>query len=206
MEEYVYTKDRLKDIDVHTVLPQQEPFVMIGSLTHFEMGTSTTETLIKEDNIFVNNGCFSASGMMENIAQTCAARIGFYNKYILHKDVQVGFIGAVRDFRIYALAPVGTVITTQVDVVEEIFGMTLARATITASGITTTEPVNLREHNPEFPAHGNSQAPASPEAGSRAPASSEAGSRASVLLAEAGNQASVLLAEAEIKLSVRNIE
>lgn len=196
MEEYVYTKDRLKDIDVHTVLPQQEPFVMIGSLTHFEMGTSTTETLIKDNNIFVDNGCFSASGMMENIAQTCAARIGFYNKYILHKDVQVGFIGAVRDFRIYALAPVGTVITTQVDVVEEIFGMTLARATITASGITTTEPVNLREHNPEFPAHGNSQAPASPEAGSRAPA----------LLAEAGNQASVLLAEAEIKLSVRNIE
>ena len=160
MEEYVYTRDQLKDIDVHTVLPQQEPFVMIGSMTHFEMGTSTTETLIKEDNIFVDNGCFSASGMMENIAQTCAARIGFYNKYILHKDVQVGFIGAVRDFKVYGLAPVGAVITTQVDVVEEIFGMTLARATITASGITTTEPVNLREHNPEFPAHGNSQAPA----------------------------------------------
>ena len=185
MEEYVYTRDQLKDIDVHTVLPQQEPFVMIGSLTHFELRTSTTETLIKEDNIFVDNGCFSASGMMENIAQTCAARIGFYNKYILHKDVQVGFIGAVRDFKVYGLAPVGAVITTQVDVVEEIFGMTLARATVTASGITTTEPVNLREHNPEFPAHGNSQAPASPEAGSRA---------------------SVLLAEAEIKLSVRNIE
>lgn len=195
MEEYVYTKDRLKDIDVHTVLPQQEPFVMIGSLTHFEMGTSTTETLIKEDNIFVDDGCFSASGMMENIAQTCAARIGFYNKYILHKDVQVGFIGAVRDFRIYALAPVGTVITTRVDVIEEIFGMTLARATITASGITTPEPVNLREHNPVFPAHGNSQAPASPEAGSQASA-----------FPEAGIQAPVLLAEAEIKLSVRNIE
>lgn len=185
MEEYVYTKDSLKDIDVHTVLPQQEPFVMIGSLTHFELGTSTTETLIEDNNIFVDGGHFSASGMMENIAQTCAARIGFYNKCILHKDVQVGFIGAVRNFRIYGLAPVGTVITTRVDVIEEIFGMTLAKATITASGITTTEPVNLREHNPEFPAHGNSQAPA---------------------LLEAGSRASVLLAEAEIKLSVRNIE
>lgn len=135
MEEYVYTKDSLKDIDVHTVLPQQEPFVMIGSLTHFELGTSTTETLIRDNNIFVDGGHFSASGMMENIAQTCAARIGFYNKYILHKDVQVGFIGAVRNFRIYGLAPVGTVITTRVDVIEEIFGMTLAKATITASGV-----------------------------------------------------------------------
>ena len=149
MEEYVYTKDRLKDIDVHTVLPQQEPFVMIGSLTHFEMGTSTTETLIKEDNIFVDNGFFSASGMMENIAQTCAARIGFYNKYILHKDVQVGFIGAVRDFRIYGLAPVGTVITTRVDVIEEIFGMTLAKATITASALLAEAEIKLSVRNIE---------------------------------------------------------
>lgn len=149
MEEYVYTRDQLKDIDVHTVLPQQEPFVMIGSLTHFEMGTSTTETLIKEDNIFVDNGCFSASGMMENIAQTCAARIGFYNKYILHKDVQVGFIGAVRDFKVYGLAPVGTVITTRVDVIEEIFGMTLARATITASALLAEAEIKLSVRNIE---------------------------------------------------------
>ncbi|MCQ2154602.1 MAG: pseudouridylate synthase [Bacteroidales bacterium] len=149
MEEYVYTRDQLKDIDVHTLLPQQEPFVMIGSLTHFEMGTSTTETLIKEDNIFVDNGCFSASGMMENIAQTCAARIGFYNKYILHKDVQVGFIGAVRDFKVYGLAPVGAVITTQVDVVEEIFGMTLARATITASALLAEAEIKLSVRNIE---------------------------------------------------------
>lgn len=120
----------IRSIDVHTVLPQQEPFVMIGCMTHFEMTTSTTETLIREDNIFVDNGCFSASGMMENIAQTCAARVGYYNKYILHKDVQVGFIGAVRNYRIKALARVGQIITTKVDIVEEVFGMTLANAEV----------------------------------------------------------------------------
>ncbi|MDD6773563.1 MAG: pseudouridylate synthase [Bacteroidales bacterium] len=120
----------IRSIDVHTVLPQQEPFVMIGCMTHFEMTTSTTETLIREDNIFVDNGCFSASGMMENIAQTCAARVGYYNKYILHKDVQVGFIGAVRNYNIKALARVGQIITTKVDIVEEVFGMTLANAEV----------------------------------------------------------------------------
>lgn len=120
----------ISSIDVHTVLPQQEPFVMIGCMTHFEMTTSTTETLIREDNIFVDNGCFSASGMMENIAQTCAARVGYYNKYILHKDVQVGFIGAVRNYSIKALARVGQIITTKVDIVEEVFGMTLANAEV----------------------------------------------------------------------------
>lgn len=130
MDNTVITGEYLRSIDVHTVLPQQEPFVMIGTLTHFEMTTSTTETLIKSENIFVDNGEFSASGMMENIAQTCAARIGFYNKYILHKDVQVGFIGAVKNYVIHGLAPVGSTITTTVDILEEVFGMTLATATV----------------------------------------------------------------------------
>lgn len=124
------TEDFLRSIDIHTVLPQQEPFVMVGCMTHFELATSTTETPVREDNIFVDDGHFSASGMMENIAQTCASRVGFYNKYILHKDVQVGFIGAVRNYDVFALAPVGSVVTTTVDVREEVFGMTLADARV----------------------------------------------------------------------------
>ena len=72
----------------------------------------------------------SAAGMLENIAQTCAARIGFYNKYVLHKDVQVGFIGAVRNYVVHALPEAGSVIVTEVDILEEIFGMTLAQARV----------------------------------------------------------------------------
>lgn len=130
MELTEITDGFIRSIDVHELLPQQEPFVMIGRLTHFEMATSTTETTIRYDNIFVDDGKFSASGMMENIAQTCAARIGFYNKYILHKEVQVGFIGAVRDYTVSRLPSVGSTITTKLDILEEIFGMTLARAEI----------------------------------------------------------------------------
>ena len=130
MEITQITEEYLRSIDVHTVLPQQEPFVMVGTLTHFELVTSTTETSIEEENIFVNDGKFSASGMMENIAQTCAARIGFYNKYILKKDVQVGFIGAIRNYVVHSLPEVGSTIVTKVDILEEIFGMTLANAEI----------------------------------------------------------------------------
>ena len=122
--------NEFESVDVHRLLPQQEPFVMVGTLTHFELTTSTTETRIEEENIFVNDGKFSASGMMENIAQTCAARIGFYNKYILKKDVQVGFIGAIRNYVVHSLPEVGSTIVTKVDILEEIFGMTLANAEI----------------------------------------------------------------------------
>ena len=132
--EQQFSEEYLRSIDLHTVLPQQEPFVMVGSLIAFDAGSSVTETLIREDNIFVDDGHFSASGMMENIAQTCAARVGFYNKYVLHKDVQVGFIGAVRNYVVHSLAPVGEMLTTRVDILADVFGMTLANAPGTCRG------------------------------------------------------------------------
>lgn len=134
METVSFTEEYLRSIDVHQVLPQQEPFVMIDTLVHFEMMTSTTELTIRRENIFVDEGGFSAAGMMENIAQTCAARVGFYNKFVLHKDVQIGFIGAVRNYCVEKLAQVGSTISTTVDVKEEVFGMTLADARVYCDG------------------------------------------------------------------------
>ena len=126
----IFTSEYLRQIDVHELLPQQEPFVMIGCLSHLDMVRTITETMIQEDNLFVENRLFSESGLIENIAQTCAARIGFVNKYIYKKPVQMGFIGSIRNMEVLALPRVGEVITTTVDVREEVFGMTLAEATV----------------------------------------------------------------------------
>lgn len=135
------TEQDLRQIDIHELLPQQEPFVMIDTLVHFDRTLTVTETTVKADNIFVDNGRFSASGLMEDIAQTCAARIGYVNKYIMKKGIQLGFIGAVRNFEIVELPKVGDTITTHVEVKEEVFGMTLAEAYIECQGktIVTTE-------------------------------------------------------------------
>lgn len=124
------TDDFLQSIDIHTVLPQQEPFVMVGKLVRFTLRSSTTEALIREDNLLVDGGIFSPCGIMENIAQTCAARIGFYNRYVLQKEVQIGYIGAIRDYEILGTAKAGSIIRTTVDVIEEVFGMTLASAIV----------------------------------------------------------------------------
>lgn len=124
----------LRKIDIHELLPQQEPFVMIDKLVHFDETLTVTETEICASNIFVDDNYFSASGLMENIAQTCAARIGYVNKYILKKGVQLGFIGAVRNFEVLALPRVGQTIVTHVKVLENVFGMTLAEAYIESAG------------------------------------------------------------------------
>jgi len=144
------TDDFLRSVDIHAVLPQQEPFVMVGRLVSFGLESSTTETVIDENNIFVDDGFFSPCGMMENIAQTCAARIGFYNKYILGRDVQIGYIGAIRDYEIRGKARVGALVSTTVDVLEEVFGMTLAEAVVRCDGeIIATCQVKLAVKNIE---------------------------------------------------------
>lgn len=120
----------LTDIDIHELLPQQEPFVMVGKLTHFDMEKTVTETKVTDDNLFTENGIFSPSGVIENIAQTCAARIGYVNKYILKKGIQLGFIGAIRNLRLYRCPKAGETIQTTILTIEEIFGMTLVKATV----------------------------------------------------------------------------
>ena len=124
------SEEFLRSIDIHTLLPQQEPFVMVGTLTYFERSRIKTELRIPEDNIFVNDGYFSAAGIIENMAQTCAARLGYINKYILLKGIQLGFIGALRDMEVVSLPKVGETIVTEVVIREEVFGMLLADATV----------------------------------------------------------------------------
>ena len=146
------SEEQLRQIDIHELLPQQEPFVMIGKLVYFDKTLTVTETLLSEENIFVDDGRFSASGLMENIAQTCAARIGYVNKYILKKGIQLGFIGAVRNFEVKSLPRVGDTIVTRVEVKEEIFGMTLASSTIECNGevlVSTEMKIAVKEKTDE---------------------------------------------------------
>ena len=124
------TEAALRSVDIHEILPQQEPFVMISRMVQLDAVRTICETDIHPDNIFVEDGCFSASGLIENIAQTCAARIGYINKYMLKKAVQIGVVGAIRKLEVFDLPKVGQQISTIVEVKEEVFGMTLASAQV----------------------------------------------------------------------------
>ncbi len=98
----------LSQIDIHELLPQQEPFVMIDRLVYCDKTVTLAETEIRNDHIFVENGHLTASGLIENIAQTCAARIGYYN-YIHKKGIQIGFIGAIRNMDIRTASTCGRI-------------------------------------------------------------------------------------------------
>ena len=78
------TKNELESIDVLTLLPQRPPFVMIDCLTHFDDVLTASRFQVKADNIFMgDDGVLNSCALAENIAQTCAARMGYINQYIL---------------------------------------------------------------------------------------------------------------------------
>ena len=121
----------VRTIDVHELLPQQEPFVMIDTLEHFDMQRTVTSLRVGEDNIFVDKVCMLASGLVENMAQTCAARIGYINRYINKCGVDIGVIGLIDKLEVVATPDVGDTIKTHVTVLQDIFGITLVRAVVT---------------------------------------------------------------------------
>lgn len=124
---------KLTEIPVTELLPQRPPFVMIDCLTGFSETTTETRLTVRDDNVLVQDGRLSVYGLVENIAQTCAARLG-YASYILHKPVRIGFIGAVRGCKIKRLPLVGETLETRIEVKEEIFGLTLVDAAVRLDG------------------------------------------------------------------------
>ncbi len=112
------------------ILPQQPPFRFVDRITFFSEGETVTEFTPEEGGFFVKDSCFQAEGMVENMAQSCAARIGYINKYILRIPVRPGYIGNVRKLRVTRLPHIGETISTTVIHREEIFGITLSDVTI----------------------------------------------------------------------------
>lgn len=135
-----YTETTLRKIDIRSLLPQRDPFVAVDRLVHYDDREVVTETLVKADSLFTEDGRLTAAGLMENIAQSCAARIGFRTLYVLGLDkVDIGVIGALRNMEIHALPLAGQTLTTRVTVKEEAFGITLVEASVRSEGRTLAE-------------------------------------------------------------------
>ena len=85
--------------ELHSLIPQAEPMIMISNLLSSDEKTTSTSLKISEDNILVEDNYFSEYGIIENMAQTAAARAGYYAKQN-NEAVKVGFIGAIKKLKI----------------------------------------------------------------------------------------------------------
>lgn len=102
---------------------------MVDRVEAFDRVITTTAFTVQADCIFVEDGQLVPDGLVENVAQTCAARMGCVN-YLNRESVKLGFIGAVRDMNFHRLPRVGETLTTSITVREEVFRMTLVDAEV----------------------------------------------------------------------------
>ena len=118
------------EIAIGEILPQREPFTFVDRLVRYDDRETVTAFTVPAEHLLVEDGHLTASGILENMAQSSAARIGYLCKYILHVPVRIGYIGAIRHFRVHRLPAVGETVETTVVLVEDVFGISLTHVTV----------------------------------------------------------------------------
>ena len=109
---------------VESLIPQRFPFVMVHELSEYSENHLLSGFEVKEDNLFIQDGFFQASGLIEHQAQSVALHTG-YKYYLLGKDAPTGYIGAIKSFEAEILPKTGDHLTSEVTILNEVMGVTL---------------------------------------------------------------------------------
>lgn|SRR5690554_5884057 len=122
-------KSLIPESKIKELLPQKYPFTMVSHLMEFKETSIITGLSIRENNIFIEDGRFNESGMIENIAQSIALHIsyGYFNQ---NKKAPVGYIGAIKNVKVFGFSELNDMIITEVDIISEFMGVTLVEAKI----------------------------------------------------------------------------
>ena len=97
-------------LQAEELIPQRNPIILVDRLLDSDETATVSDFLVRKECVFVDNGRLVSAGLLENIAQTCALRIGYLNR---GQQVRIGVVGAVKNFTVHRLPSVGeTLITT----------------------------------------------------------------------------------------------
>lgn len=113
-----------------SLLPQQPPFRFVDRLVSYGDVDTVTAYTVPQDCLFLEDGRMLEAGILEHMAQSSAARVGYLNRYIRHQDVKIGFIGSIRGAKMHRAPRAGETLTTTVSLVQEIFGISMVSVTV----------------------------------------------------------------------------
>ena len=110
--------------DVKHLIPQKFPFVMVDTLCSFTAENLISSFTILDQNIFLQNNQLSASGLIENMAQSVALHTG-YDYFLKNEPAPIGYIGSIKKITINELPNLNDIITTEVKILQEFMGITM---------------------------------------------------------------------------------
>lgn len=106
------------------LIPQRPPIVMVDEFLGLEDNISRTCFTVRKNNIFVDNDFFSECGLIEHIAQSSAARVGYIFK-TKNQNIPIGYIGSINDFVLVENPKLGDKIDTTIEILHEVFNITM---------------------------------------------------------------------------------
>lgn len=128
-----YDKPLLVDEELYRVIPQRPPMVMVDAFYGIEDGVSYTGFTVRETCLFCSGGMLDECGIIEHIAQSAAARVGYICSS-RNEEAPVGFIGSADQITIDRLPEVDRTIRTKIRIEQEVFEITLISAEVECDG------------------------------------------------------------------------
>ena len=128
----------LETQNIETFIPQRPPFVMVDEIMYSDEKITRSKFLVKADNIFVENGCLKEPALVENIAQTAAARAGYISKSE-NKPVSVGYIGAIKNLVITGYPKINDEIITEITIENQIFDVSVISGKISCNELVVAQ-------------------------------------------------------------------
>lgn len=128
----IFGRKMIEKDDILRLIPQRPPFVLVDSMLSCDEKDTVTQFTVSQDCPLQHEGLLQPWGLIENIAQSCAARIGYLATQG-GEEVAIGVIGSVNDMEISRLPQVGETITTKITILEEVMNLTLVSSEITSA-------------------------------------------------------------------------
>ena len=126
-------------VEILELIPQRPPVVLVDRFGGIDgEGVSHTEFVVPSSCLFCEEGRLTECGLIEHMAQSAAARAGWLARQ-RGRDVALGYIGSVGRFRVAAFPPAGSRLETTIRVVQEVFNVSLVKATICVDGEVAAE-------------------------------------------------------------------
>lgn len=118
-----------QDEEVLRLIPQRAPIVLVDKFYGIEDNRSYAGFTIPENHLFCESGQLQEAGIIEHIAQSAAARIG-YLYYQKGEKTPLGFIGSIDKLTIHQLPEAGKELLTEISIIQEVFDITLIAAQV----------------------------------------------------------------------------
>jgi predicted hotdog family 3-hydroxylacyl-ACP dehydratase len=110
-------------------IPQKPPFELIDELMLFNNDHTVCSFVIPSEHVLVYNGFLTTAGLIENMAQTAACGVG-YHSHLTGKLPPIGYIGAIKDFKLISLPKVGSTIITKTQHLTTISNVQIVRGEV----------------------------------------------------------------------------